>query len=75
MLSSIQLEMKSRQDASVTPVHKVSSILQTLLKEGALRTNIPKLSAFSGERAKGGVSSSNGAMSSRLSQKPIAIQL
>ena len=34
----------------------VSSVLQTLLKEGALRTNIPKLSAFSGEMAKGEVS-------------------
>ena len=38
------------------PSHEVSSILQTLLKDGALRTNIPKLSAFSGERAKGEVS-------------------
>ena len=52
-LSAIQLEIKSRQDTSVIPVHEVSSILQTLLKEGALRTNIPKLSAFSGEKAKG----------------------
>ena len=56
MLSAIQLEMKSREDASVSPVHELSSILQTLLKEGVLRTNIPKLSAFSGERAKGEVS-------------------
>ena len=31
-------------------------MLQTLLKDGAFRTNIPKLSAFSGERAKGEVS-------------------
>ena len=31
----------------------VSSILQILLKEGVLRTNIHKLSAFSGERTKG----------------------
>ena len=37
-------------------VHEVSSILQTLLKDGGLKTNIPKLSAFSGERARGGVS-------------------
>ena len=56
ILSAIQLETKSRQDTSVSPVHKVSSILQTLLKEGALKTNIHKLSAFSGERAKGEVS-------------------
>ena len=34
----------------------MSSILQTFLKDGVLRTNIPKLSAFSGERAKGEVS-------------------
>ena len=47
-LSAIQVEIKSRQDTSVSAVHEVSSILQTLLKEGALRTNIPKLSAFSG---------------------------
>ena len=36
--------------------HDVSSVLQTLLKEGALRTDVPKLSAFSGEVAKGEVS-------------------
>ena len=29
------------------------SILHSLIKEGALRTNIPKLSVFSGERLKG----------------------
>ena len=34
----------------------MSAVLQNLLKEGALRTNIPKLSAFSGEIAKGEVS-------------------
>ena len=48
--------MRSRQDVSVSPAHEVSSILHTLLKDGALRTNIPKLSAFSRERAKGEVS-------------------
>ena len=48
--------MRSRQDTSISPVHEVSSILHTLLKDGTLRTNIPKLSAFSGERAKGEVS-------------------
>ena len=31
----------------------VSSILHSLIKEGALRTSIPKLSIFSGERVKG----------------------
>ena len=34
ILSAIQLENKSRQDTSVSPVHEVSSILQTLLREG-----------------------------------------
>ena len=53
ILSAIQSEMRSRQDASIGPAHEVSSILQTFLKDGDLRTNIPKLSAFNGERAKG----------------------
>ena len=56
LLSAVQLEMRSRQDTSISHVHEVSSILHTLLKDGTLRTNIPKLSAFSGERAKGEVS-------------------
>ena len=56
IMSAVQQEMKSRQDASVGSAHDVFSLLQTLLKEGALMTNIPKLSAFSGERAKGEVS-------------------
>ena len=33
-----------------------SVVLQTLLREGALRTNIPKLFAFSGKMANGEVS-------------------
>ena len=37
-------------------MHDVSLVLQTLLKERALRTNIPKLSAFSWQMAKGEVS-------------------
>ena len=56
ILSAIQTEMRSRQEVSISPAHEVSSILHTLLKDGALRTNIPKLSAFIGERAKGEVS-------------------
>ena len=56
LLSAVQIEMRSRQDTSISSVHEVSSILHTLLKDGAFRTNIPKLSAFSGERAKGEVS-------------------
>ena len=56
VLSAVQYELRSRQDTSFSPVHEVSSILHTLLKDGALRTNIPKLSAFSGERVKGEVS-------------------
>ena len=56
MLTSLQQEMINQQDASLCSVHDVSSDLQTLLKEGALGTNVPKLSAFSGEMAKGEVS-------------------
>ena len=56
LLLSLQQEMRTRQDASMSSAHDVSSGLQTLLKEGALRTNVPKLSAFSGEVAKGEVS-------------------
>ena len=56
LLTSLQQEMRTRQNASMGSVHDVSSVLQTLLKEGALRTNVPKLSAFSGEAAKGEVS-------------------
>ena len=35
ILSAIQTEMRSRQDVSISPAHEVSSILQTLLKDGA----------------------------------------
>ena len=35
IMSALQQEMKSRQDASLGPAQDVSSILQTLLKEGA----------------------------------------
>ena len=56
LLSSLQQEMRTRQDASMGSAHDVSSVYQTLLKEGALRTNVPKLSAFSGEVANGEVS-------------------
>ena len=56
IMSALQLEMRGRQDVSLGSAHDVSAVLQTLLKEGALRTNIPKLSAFSEEMAKGEVS-------------------
>ena len=55
-MSALQLEMRGRQDASLGSAQDVSAVLQTLLMEEALRTNIPKLSAFSGEMAKGEVS-------------------
>ena len=74
-MSAIQLEMKSRQDASMGPTHEVSSILQTLLKEGAFRTNIPKLSALAGKGPRGKFPLSNGAMSSKPSEKLIVILL
>ena len=41
LLSSLQQEMRTRQDASMGSANDVSSVLQTLLKEGALRTNVP----------------------------------
>ena len=53
IMSALQLEMRGRQDASLGSAQDVSAVLQTLLKEGALRTSIPNLSAFSGEMAKG----------------------
>ena len=56
VLSIVQTELRNRQDTSFSSVQEVSSILQTLLKDGALRTNIHKLSAFSAERIKGEVS-------------------
>ena len=43
----------SKPDASGSQAHDVSSILHSLIKEGALRTNIPKSSVFSGEMLKG----------------------
>ena len=39
----------SKPDASGYQPHYVSAILHSLIKEGALRINIPKLSVFSGE--------------------------
>ena len=74
IMSSLQQEMKSRQDASLGSANDVSAVLQTLLKEVALRTNIPKLSAFSGEMAKGEVSLSSGAMSSNPLGRPTVTQ-
>ena len=43
----------SKPDTLGSHQQDVSSILHSLIKEGALRTNIPKLSVFSGERLKG----------------------
>ena len=53
IMSALPQEIKSRQDASLGSAHEVSVVLQTLLREGKLRTSIPKLPAFSGEMAKG----------------------
>ena len=63
ILSAIAQEMEARQvpnrsppkpeDTSLTQTHKVSSILHSLLKERALRTDIQKLSVFSWEMVKG----------------------
>ena len=46
-------DIPSKPDGLGSPPQDVSSILHSLIKEGALRTNIPKLSIFSGERVKG----------------------
>ena len=43
----------SKPDALGSQHQDVSSILHSLIKEGALRTDIQKLSVFSGERLKG----------------------
>ena len=56
IMSALQQEMKGRQDAFLGSAYEVSAVLQTLLKEGSLRTNIPKLSAFCGEMAREEVS-------------------
>ena len=50
----------SKPDALRSHHQDVSSILHSLIKEGALRNNIPKLSVFSGERLKGEASLNNG---------------
>ena len=43
----------SKLDALGSHHQDVSSIFHSLIKEGALRTNIPKLMVFSGKRLKG----------------------
>ena len=63
ILSAISQEMEARQvpsrippkpdNTSMTQAHEVYSILHSLIKEGAFRTNIPKLSVFSGEMVMG----------------------
>ena len=62
ILASISQEMDARQllnrspskpeNASLSQAYEISSILHSLIKEGALRTNIPKLFVFSGEMVK-----------------------
>ena len=37
LLSSLQQERRTRQDASMGSAHDVSSVLQTLLKEGGIK--------------------------------------
>ena len=58
ILAAISQEIDARQvpnkspskpeNASLSQAHEVSSILHSLIKEGALRTNIPKLSVLAG---------------------------
>ena len=49
----VSRDIAPKPDGLGSTPQDVSSILQSLIKEGALRTNIPKLSIFSGERVKG----------------------
>ena len=62
IMTAIFREMDARHEPHGSPSkpyvsgsqhQDVSSILHSLIKEGALRTNIPKMSVFSGERLKG----------------------
>ena len=46
-------DIPSKPDGLGSNPQDVSSILHSLIKEGALKTNIPKLSICSGERVKG----------------------
>ena len=46
-------DIPSKPDSLGSTTQDVSSILHSLIEKGALRTNIPKLSIFSGERVKG----------------------
>ena len=48
----VQRDSPSKPDALGSHHQDVSSILHSLIKEGAPRTNIPKFSIFSGERVK-----------------------
>ena len=49
----VQKDISPKPDGSGPTPQDVSSILHSLIKEGALRTNIPKLSIFCGEKVKG----------------------
>ena len=66
VLSTVDHEMEEKRiplgspskpsDQSSIHPHDVPSVLHSLIKEGTLRTNVPKLSSFSGKTAKGEVS-------------------
>ena len=73
-MSDLQLEMRGRQDAFLGSAQDLSAVLQTFLKEGALRTDTPKLSAFSGRWPKSSCPLSSGAMSSKHSTHHTVIQ-
>ena len=64
----------SKPDASGFQHQGMSSILHSLIKEGALRTNIPKLSVFSGEWLKDGHLLNSGHMSYSPSGRLIVSQ-
>ena len=67
----VSKDIPSKPDGLGSTPQDVSSILHSLIKEGALRTNIPKLSIFSGERVKGRPHLSNGHINYSPSGRPI----
>ena len=66
IMSAPQLEMRGRQDASLGSAQDVSAVLQTLLKEGALRTYHQAICLYLGDGQKR-CPLSSGAMSSKHS--------
>ena len=73
ILSAIQIEMRSRQDVTISPADEVSSILQTLLKDGASEETSRNCLLSVGKGLKERSPLSSGAMSSKLLGRPTVI--